>query len=94
MHMKALHEFWTEFILWIELPRPENPVNTYSRYMEIRDSCFDLIRSHQQCILWSPPQEIEPATTDCRAKTLWLSHPAISYTSDAKITSHGNYAAN
>ena len=35
----------------------------------------------------TPPQEIEPATTDCRAETLQLSHQFIS---DAKSTSHGN----
>ena len=26
-------------------------------------SCFDLIRSHQQCTLWSPPLETETTTT-------------------------------
>ena len=39
-----------ELILWIGLPRPENPVNTYARHTGTLDSCFDLIRSHQQCI--------------------------------------------
>ena len=51
-----------------------NPANTYSRHTETLDSWFDLIRSHQQCILWSPPLEIELVTTDCRAETLQLSH--------------------
>ena len=27
------------------------------------NSCFDPVRSHQQCTLWSPPLEIEPTTT-------------------------------
>ena len=27
------------------------------------DCCFDFIRSHQLCILWSFPLEIKPATT-------------------------------
>ena len=31
------------------------------------DSCFDLIRSHQQCTPWSPPLEIEPTTTVYRS---------------------------
>ena len=35
-------------ILWIELPSPEYPVNTYARHTETLDSCFDFIRSHQQ----------------------------------------------
>ena len=49
--------------LWIELPWTENPANTYARYTEILDSCFDLIRSYQQCIPWSPSLEIQLATT-------------------------------
>ena len=61
-------------ILWIELPWPEDPATTYARHAETLDSYFDLIRSHQQCIPWSPPLEIEPATTDCRAETLQPSH--------------------
>ena len=32
------------------------------------NSCFDLIRSHQQCTPWSPPPEIEPTTTVCRMR--------------------------
>ena len=80
------HEMWFSFVQlmqltllsyslsWIELPRPENPANTCMWHTETLDSCFDLIRSHQQCILWSPPLEIQAATTECRAKTLPLSH--------------------
>ena len=37
------------------------------RHKEPLDSCFNLIRSHQQYIL-------ESATTDCRAETQLLSH--------------------
>ena len=81
-------------ILWIELPRPENPANTYTQHMETPDSCFNLTRSHQQCIPWSPLLEIEPATTDCWAETLQLSQQSISHTSDTKLTSHGNCASN
>ena len=59
-------------------------------------SCFDLIRSHQQCILWSPPLEIEPATTDCRAETLQLSKQSILHTQNVDLYpfpwSHNNYA--
>ena len=40
------------FILWIELPCPENLANTNTWYTETLDSCFDLIKSHQQCIPW------------------------------------------
>ena len=35
---------------------------------EALNSCFDLIRSHQQCTPWSPPLEIEPTTTVCRSR--------------------------
>ena len=75
--------------LRIDLRWLENPVNTYARHTETLDSCFDHIWSHQQCIPWSPPLEIKPVTTDCRAETLQLSHQSISHTSDAKLTSHG-----
>ena len=36
------------------------------RHTGIPDSCFDLIRSHQQCISWfsTPTLEIEPVTTE------------------------------
>ena len=61
-------------IMWIELPWPENLANTYAQHTEALNSCFDLIRSHQQCIPWSLPLEIEPATTDCSAESLQLSH--------------------
>ena len=81
-------------ILWIELPWPENPTNTYAWHTETLDSCFDLIKSHEQCIPWSLLLETEPATTDCRAKTLQLSQQFISHTSDVKLTSHRNCAAN
>ena len=52
-------EFWIRFILWIELPWPENPANTYTRHTETLDRYFDLTRSHQQCIPWSPPLVIQ-----------------------------------
>ena len=55
-------------ILWIELPWPENLVNTYTRHMETQDSCFDLIRSHKQCIRWSPPLASLVCDMNC-----WLS---------------------
>ena len=72
---------------------PENTANTYTWYTETLDCCFDLTRSHQQCIPWFPPLEVEPATTDCSAETLQLSHQFISHTSDSNITSHGNCTA-
>ena len=78
VRLANLHEW-----LWIEIPRPKNQANTYVRHTEKLASCFDLIRSHQQCIPWSPPLEIESATTDCRAKTLQLGHRYISHTKNA-----------
>ena len=48
--------------MWIEIPRPENLTNNFARHTEALDSCFDLIRSHQQRIQRSPSPEIEPAT--------------------------------
>ena len=74
-------------ILWIELPWPENHANTYAWHTETLDSCFlSLIGS---VLPWYPPLEIEPLTTECKAETLPLSHK-----SNAKSTSHSNYAAN
>ena len=58
------------------------------------DSCFDIIKSHQQRMSWSPPLEIEPAIVDCWAETLQLIHEFILHTRDAKLTSYGNFAAN
>ena len=63
----------------MELPWPENPPNTYARHTEPLDCCFDLIRSHQQCILWYQPLEIDPVTTEAR-----LYNWTILHTSDAK----------
>ena len=80
-------------VLWIELLWPENRANICARRLEILDSCLDL-RPHQQCIPWSLPLEIEPATTECRNETLPLSHQFTSHIIDAKSTSHGNCAAN
>ena len=57
---------------------------TLTWHRETLDCCFDLIRSHQQCIPWSPPLEIKPVTIDCRAKTLQLSQLFTLHTSDAK----------
>ena len=51
---------------------------------DILDSCFDVIRTHQQYITWSPPPlEIKPVTTECKAETLpqppILSCPVVPY---------------
>ena len=81
-------------ILWNELLWPENPVYTCMQLTETLDCCFDLIRSHQQCIPWSLPLEIEPATRECRAETLPMSPQSTLYTSDTKLTSHGNCSVN
>ena len=55
---------------------------------------FRPFRSHQQCIPWSPPLEIELETRECRAETLPLSYWSKSHTVDAKLTNHGKCAAN
>ena len=81
-------------ILWIEITWPENPANTYAWHKETLDSCFELIRSHQQRIPWSPSTDIEPGTTDCRAETLQQRNECISHISDTKLISHGNCVAN
>ena len=47
-------------------------------------SCFDLIWSHRKCIPWTPPQEIEPAATECKSETLPLGHRSMLHTSDVK----------
>ena len=75
------------------LPWPENLANTCMRHTETLDSCFNLIRSHQPCVPWSP-LEIKPVTTEYRAENLPLSHLSTSHTSDAKLTSHCNCAVN
>ena len=58
------------------------------------DSCFDLVRSHQQCIQKSPPQEVKKETREYRAKTLPLNYRSTSLTSDAKLTCQCKCAAN
>ena len=58
-------------ILWIELPWPENLANTYTRHTETLDSCFNLIRFHQQLSSvklsnhskWSNAQHVSAPTT-------------------------------
>ena len=73
----------SSFILnWIPMTRKSG--KPYTQHTETLDSFFTLIKSHQQCITWSPPLEIELVTTDCRAETLQLSQQFISHTSDAK----------
>ena len=34
---------WNYKTLWTELPRPENPANSFARHTETLDSCFDLM---------------------------------------------------
>ena len=62
------------------------------RHTEPLDSCFDFIRSHQLCIPWSSPLEIESTTTECRVETLPLNYWSTSLTSYAKLTSHSKRA--
>ena len=71
------------FMNWITttMKSAEHPRTTYGNTGQLL---------HEQCIPQSQPPEIEQATTDCSAETLQLSHQFISYTSDAKSTSHGN----
>ena len=73
-HFRCTFSFLSKgIILWIELPWPENPASTCAWHTETLDSCFDVIRSHQQWIPWHPSLEIEQATTERRAETLPLS---------------------
>ena len=51
----------------------KSELNTDTRHTETHDNSFDLLRSQQQCIPWSPPLETEPVTTDCRAESIQLS---------------------
>ena len=81
--------YWNNFINWITMTRKSSK-RWHMTYRNTRQ----LFRPHQQCIPWSKPLEIKPATTDCRAKTLQLNHKSISHTSDTKLTSHSNCAAN
>ena len=67
-------------INWITMTRKSSKYCAW--HMEPLEGCFDLISSHQQCIPWSLWLEIEPATTECIAKTLLLSYLSILYTSD------------
>ena len=54
------------FFYWITMTRK------FGKHLHVSNgtlnSCFDIIRSHQQCILWSPPLEIEPTTTEFRSR--------------------------
>ena len=74
-------------ILWIELPRPENPANTYAWHTDTLDSCFDLINSvYRHPHHWRSNQQSQFVVPK-----LQLSHQFISHTSDAKLTSHGRF---
>ena len=61
-----------------------NLITISGEHIETLDSCFDLIRSHQQCISWSPPLEIEPTTAEYKAETLPLGHQPTPHANDAK----------
>ena len=66
--------FGSGITFWIDQSWPENLGTTCVQHRGTLDSCFDVIRSHQQCIPCSPPLEIKTATTECRTETLPLSH--------------------
>ena len=55
----------TKCRLWIELPRPENPANTYARHTETLDCCFDGFSGHGNLIHNIIPQlkkeNVEPS---------------------------------
>ena len=72
----------SSIISWIAMTRKSGKHCVW--HMEPLDSCFDFIRSHRQNVPWSPPLKIEPATTECWAKTLLLSYWSTPHTSDAK----------
>ena len=81
----------TSIINWINMTRKFNKYCAW--HTKTLDSCFDLIRSHQLCITYSPTLEIEPTTTECRIETLLLNYWSTSYTSVAKLLFHGKFAA-
>ena len=67
--MKLYFYIWIEELMlyfhWITITRKFGK-HLHATYGTL-NSCFDLIRSHQQCILWSTPLEIEPTRTECRS---------------------------
>ena len=52
------------------------------------NSCFDLIRSYQQCTPWSPPLEIEPTTTVCRSRNSTTGPSVHATYKRSELTSH------
>ena len=75
------------FINWITMTRISGKHSTW--HMEPLDNSFDRIRSHQQCIPWSPWLGIELSTTECRVIIIPLRYWSISLTSSAKLIYHG-----
>ena len=76
----------------IELPWRKNLASTaqyIQNYLIAVWTLLGLISS----VYYFPPLEIEPATTECRAKTLPPSCRSTLHTSDAKLTSHGKCMA-
>ena len=58
---------WIEelyYVNWITMTRKSGK-HFHATYGTL-DSCFDLIRSHQQCIPWSPPLKIEPQNAELK----------------------------
>ena len=53
-------------IIWIIMTRKSSKHCVRNR--EPLSCCFDLIRSHQQCIPWSYQLEIEATNTECRVE--------------------------
>ena len=79
--------FWKKiFVLWIlRITMTRKSGKHLPATYGALNSCFDLIRSHQQCTPWSPPLEIEPTTTVCRS---WNSTTGpLSCHGNPKITS-------
>ena len=54
------------YFYWITMTRKFSK-HLHATYRTLK-SCFDLTRSQQHCIPWSPPLEIEPTTTECRSR--------------------------
>ena len=74
--------------MWIELPWPENPVNTYAWHTETLDSCFYLIRSQSSVstvISTTGDQSSDHRLQSRNSTTVPSIHIAH------KLTSHGNY---
>ena len=72
----------------IELLWPENPVNTRARHMKPLDSCFDLIRPHQQVYTVISPYGNQTSNHRMQSRNSTTDHRSTLQTNDAKLISY------